>query len=125
MTLVEIHGRLANTALFFTLAMAVWGLFRYFRKQGLDGSYWGALIIGEILYLVQGALGAYLFFSGAGNLTGRYIHILYGVVSVLVVPSVFAFTRGEGEGERRVQLVYAVALLFLVGILLRAQATAG
>lgn len=125
MTLVEVHGRLANTALFFTLAMAVWGLFRYFRKQGLDSSYWGALIIGEILYLVQGALGAYLFFSGVGNLTGRYIHILYGVVSVLVIPSVFAFTRGEGEGERRVQLVYAVALLFLVGILIRARATAG
>lgn len=125
MSLVEIHGRLANTALFFTLALALWGLFRYFRKQGLDSSYWGALIIGEVVYLVQGALGAYLFFSGVGNLTGRYIHILYGVTSLLVIPAVFAFTRGEGEGERRVQLVYALALLFLVGIMLRAQMTAG
>ncbi len=123
MGLVEIHGNLANTALLYTIAMALWGLWRYFRQQGVDGNYWGALAIAEVLYVVQGALGAFIFFSGAGNLAGRYIHILYGVVSVLVVPGVFMYTRGDAT--RRVMLVYSVGFLFLVGIILRSMATAG
>jgi len=123
MGLVEIHGNLANTALLYTIAMALWGLWRYFRRQGVDGIYWGALAIAEVLYVVQGALGAFIFFSGAGNLTGRYIHILYGVVSVLVAPGIFMYTRGEAT--RRVMLVYSVGFLFLVGIILRSMATAG
>jgi hypothetical protein len=123
MSLVEIHGRLGNAALLFTIIMAVWGLWRYFRRQGLDSSYWGAVVIVEVLYLVQGALGAFLFFSGIGNLTGRTIHILYGVVSVLVVPAIFVFTRGEET--RRPMLVYGVGFLFLIGIFLRGITTSG
>ena len=119
--LVEIHGGLANTALYYTIAMAVWGLYRYFRRQGVDGNYWAALVIAEGLYLVQGALGAILFFSGIGHLAGPFMHILYGVVAVLVVPALFMYTRGDET--RRVMLVYGVGFLFMVGILLRSMAT--
>lgn len=123
MSLIEIHSRLANTALAYTVIMALWGLWRYFRRQGVGSNYWGALVIAEILYLVQASLGAYLFIGGAGVLTRGYIHILYGVVSVLVVPGVFFFTRGDES--RRVALIYAVALLFNMGIVLRAISTGG
>jgi len=122
MSIIEIHSRLGNTALFYTIVMAAWGLWRYFRKQNVDSNYWGALVIAEVLYLAQGGLGAYLFLSGIGVLQ-RGIHILYGVVSVLVIPSIFAFTRGQEE--RRSMLVYGVGFLFLVGIVLRAITTAG
>jgi hypothetical protein len=122
MSLIEIHSRLGNTALFYTIVMAAWGLWRYVRKQNVDSSYWGALVIAEVLYLAQGGLGAYLFLSGIGVLQ-RSIHILYGVVGVLVLPSIFAFTRGQDE--RRSMLVYGVGFLFLVGIVLRAITTAG
>lgn len=123
MTLTEVHGRLADTTIYFTIAMALWGLYRYFRRQGIDSSFWGGLAIGEVLYLVQGALGAYLFFSGLGTLEGGYIHILYGVSSLLVIPAIFVFTRGDEE--RRVMLIYGVGLLFLVGILIRGKLTGG
>jgi hypothetical protein len=33
------------------------GLVRYFRRQGINSSYWGALAIGELLILVQAGLG--------------------------------------------------------------------
>ncbi len=33
----------------FMILMAVWGLWRFFRKQGVDSNYWGALVNGEIL----------------------------------------------------------------------------
>ena len=119
--LIEIHGGLANTALYYTIAMVVWGFWRFFRRQGVDGSYWAALAIAEILYLVQGALGAFLFFSGIGQLSGPFMHILYGVVAVLVVPALFMFTRGDET--RRVMLVYGVGFLFNFFILLRSMAT--
>jgi len=121
MTLTEFHARLGNTAMFFIIAMALWGLWRYFRKQGLDSSYWGALIIGEILIILQGGLGAYLWFIGLRP--GRSIHILYGVVSALIIPGIYSYTRGDQD--RRAILVYAVALLILVGLILRAITTAG
>jgi hypothetical protein len=119
--LIEIHGGLANTGLYYTIAMAVWGLYRYFRRQGVDSSYWAALVIAEALYLIQGALGAYLFFSGIGRLEGGFMHILYGVVAVLVVPALFMYTRGDET--RRVMLVYGVGFLFMIGIILRSMAT--
>jgi hypothetical protein len=121
MTIIQVHGRLANTALFFTIAMAAWGLWRFFRKQGVDGSYWGALVIAEILYLAQAGLGVFLWLSGMGNLAGQWIHVLYGSVSVLTLPAVFAYTKGDAAP--RVQLVYGVAFLFLVGVALRAIGT--
>jgi len=110
---------MATTALLFILFMAAWGLWRYFRKQGVESSYWGALIIGEILILVQGALGAYLWLSGLRP--DRDIHFLYGVAAALVIPGVWAFTKGRQE--RREMLIYGLMLLFLVGLLLRAMGT--
>ena len=123
MTLVEVHGRLGNTALIFSIAMSLWGLWRFFRRQGVDSNYWGALVIAEILYLAQAGLGAFLFFSGVGDLAGQTIHILYGVVSVLVVPGIFMYTRGNEQ--RRSMLIYGVGFLFLIGVILRAITTAG
>ena len=122
MSLIDIHARLANTALYYMVLMALWGLWRYVRKQGVDGSFWGALVIAEVLLLVQAALGAFLWLSGTGQLAGRSIHILYGVVSILVIPGIFLYTRGEEQ--RRAMLVYALSFLFLVGIVLRAIMTA-
>ena len=121
MTLTDVHGRLATTALLFILFMAAWGLWRFFSRQGVDSSYWGALVIGEILILVQGALGAYLWLSGLRP--DRDIHFLYGIAAALVIPGVWAFTKGRQE--RREMLIYALMLLFMVGLLLRAMGTAG
>lgn len=122
MSIIEIHARLGTTTLLYTVIMTAWGLWRFFRQQGVDSSFWGALVIAEALFLVQAGLGAYLFFSGVGQLA-RNVHILYGVVCVLVVPAVFVFTRGN-EG-RRVMLVYGAGFAFLAAIILRSMATAG
>jgi hypothetical protein len=123
MSIVEIHARLANTAIFYTAILAIWGLWRYARKQDMDSSYFGALVIAEVIYIVQGLLGAYLYISGTGQLDRAFMHILYGIVTVLVIPGIFATTHGEGS--RRVQLIYGIALLFQVGILFRSLATGG
>jgi hypothetical protein len=121
MSIIDFHGRLGYTAMYYTIILAVWGLWRYLRKQGVDSGYWGALVIAEILYLLQAGLGAFLWISRIGNLTGHAIHILYGVVSVLVVPGVFIYTHGDDR--RRASLLYGLFSLFLIGIIIRAITT--
>ena len=121
MSLGEIHGRLGYTAMYFMILMAVWGLWRFFRKQGVDSNYWGALAIGEILILAQGLLGGYLWIIG--ERPGRSIHILYGIVTALVIPGVYAYTKGDEQ--RRAILIYGVALLISALLILRAITTAG
>ncbi len=116
------HGRLANTVMLYVLIMALWGFYRYFRKQGMDSGYWGAVVIAEVLILVQGAMGLFMRFGGSLPARG-WTHILYGVVAAIAVPAVYIFTKGSDE--RRDVLIYASVFLFLVGISFRAMATGG
>ncbi|HLA97685.1 MAG TPA: hypothetical protein VJL34_04465 [Anaerolineales bacterium] len=120
MSLAPIHAGLATTVLYYFLILALWGLWRFVRKQGIDSSFWGMLVIAEVLVLVQGGLGVALWLSGGPPGRG-WIHVLYGVVSVLTLPAIFAYT--QGNQDRRAMLIYGVALLFLVGITLRAMGT--
>ena len=122
MSLIAFHGSLGYTAMYYTIILALWGIWRYLRKQGMDSGYWGALVIAEILYILQATLGAFLWISRIGNLTGHAIHILYGLVSMLVLPSVFVYTHGDDR--RRASLIYGLFFLFLIGIILRAITTA-
>lgn len=121
MSLVEVHARLANTLLLYVILLAVWGLWRFIRREGVGSSYWGALVIAEILVIIQGLLGAYLWFVNTLRPERGGIHILYGVISALAIPAVYVYTKGGDE--RREMLVYAAVLLFTVGLVLRAIST--
>lgn len=121
MPLVEIHARLGNSSLLYVFFIGLWGLFRYLRKDGVNSSYWGVLAIAEILILVHGILGAVLFFGG--DRPDRSIHILYGVISALVIPGVYAYT--QGDNQRRAMLIYGISLLILAALIWRAVATSG
>ena len=115
-----IHSRLAMTVLYYCSALALWGLWRFFRRQGIDSNYWGALAIGEVLLIAQGVLGVILLL-GAGASPGRSIHILYGAIGALTIPAVYVYTKGGDQ--RRDMLIYAVVMLFQVAILVRALMT--
>ena len=119
MDLVEIHARLANTVLLFSVIMAIWGAIRFLRKMGLAGSYWGAVVIAEILILFQGALGVYLWIVGLRP--DRGIHPLYGIVTALALPFVYVFTKGRED--RPEMLMYTVAFLLMIGLILRTFVT--
>ena len=120
MSLTFIHDRLSTTITAYFLIMALWGFFRFFRKQGVDSSYWGALVIAEVLTLCQGGLGAVLWFYGLRPDRGGF-HILYGIVAAICIPGVYAFTKGSEDN--RTVLVYSAVLLFAWGITLRAITT--
>lgn len=119
MTLSEFHARLGNAGMLFALALGMWGLWLYFRKQRAASSYLGGMVIGELLFIVQGIVGATLYFTG--HAPARPVHILYGVLAVITLPGAYAYSRGQDE--RREALMYGLVGLFLFGVALRAITT--
>jgi formate hydrogenlyase subunit 3/multisubunit Na+/H+ antiporter MnhD subunit len=121
MTLSQVHDALANASLIFSLIIGVYGFGRYFTGQGINASFWGVLASGQLLYMVQAGTGLWLMLAGF-RAARMGVHILYGVILVLVLPGLYAATRGR-DG-RREQIMYALVGLFLAGVSLRAMATA-
>ena len=120
MDLSFIHDRLANTVLLYFLAMMLWSIWRFFRKQGEDPNYRGALLISEILVLFQAGLGVLLWFTSRRP-DGGSMHLLYGVMAALGLPAVYAYIKNRTN--RYQMLVYAVTYLLLVALIIRSQMT--
>ena len=117
---LTIHGVVSNTTLLFFLLLGLWGVFRAFRKRGVDGSYWGALIIGEGLFILQAVLGLVLWLDGGRP--GRTVHLLYGVFALVALPGLFAYLKGDDSNQA--QWYYGLLSLFLCGVASRAIGTA-
>lgn len=120
-TLIFIHGRIALTTILFALAMGLWAAWRWFRKQGVDSNYWGALIIGEILALAQGVIGVLMLILGGRP--ADLLHFLYGVLVALGWPAVYVYTNARAT--RSEAAIYALVSLFIFGLGLRAIMTGG
>ena len=121
MQLAEVHSRLANTAMIYCIVMAAWGLWRFFRGQGLSGGYVGAVVIAEILLVIQGIIGLILWF-GVGTYQPGFVHWIYGVALVLGATIVYVYTKGRQD--RPEMLLYAVAFIIMIALVLRAMVTA-
>ena len=121
-TLAFIHDRLSVSILYFTLILGGWMLWNSLRGEGMTGSAWGAVVIAELLIVIEGLLGATLFFGGLRPARSA-IHILYGIVLAMSLPAAFFFTRGRAS--RAETLIYAIVALFLAGVSIRARLTGG
>jgi hypothetical protein len=114
-----LHERLQVTILLFMLAMGGWGLWNYIRKKPLTPGYQGALVIGEVLIVIEAVIGLLLLPRYYTLLPRSDIHILYGITAVLAIPGAFAYLRGRDS--RWESLVYAAVCFFLAGLSLRLQ----
>ncbi len=117
--MVLIHSRLAITAVLFAFALGVWALSSFVRGRGMSSSYWGALVIGELLMLAQGVLGILLVIGGARP--ADWLHLLYGVLVALSWPGAYIYTHARGD--RREAGLYALVSFFVFGLALRAIMT--
>jgi hypothetical protein len=122
MSVVELlHDRLATTVMLFFLLVGLWGLLEFGRGGSLGGNIAGALIIGQVLVVVQGAFGMVLFlFSDRPEDT---IHILYGFTAALVLPFVWSYVRDRAP--RQGLLLYSLVSLFVFGLAIRGMTTGG
>lgn len=119
--ILSIHARLGNTLFYYAAIMIVWGFWRMFRRQPVDSTYWSALVIGEIMIIIQGVLGIVLALTG--KKLGIPLHMLFGGLSLVVLPLVYYYTRGRQN--RRDMLVYAISLLLMIALVAGALRTAG
>ena len=117
-----LHERLANTAIFYTFAMGVWALWLTVRSRGLDGGYLGAVVIGEALLVVQVLLGLVLW-AAQGFGGGMWLHILYGLLTALMWPFVYTFSRGRDGSPRQEAMMFFATSFFLFLMLQRAVET--
>lgn len=120
-TVIWLHNRVGNAAPLFMILVGVLSVINYFRGVGLDGNIIGAVIVGEIMMLAQATLGIILLVTG-GLYPARGIHFLYGSLTILFFPALWAYTRGATD--RRSALLWAVGGLFMMGLTLRAIGTA-
>lgn len=121
MTLTIVHHGLANACLIFSIVVSGYGFWSLWRRQDISGSYLGILVLAEVLYLAQAAVGVILAVQGLTP-ARSWVHYLYGVVTIISLPGLYAYVRGR-DSQREVFL-YAAMGLFLAGIALRAMTTA-
>lgn len=114
-----LHDRLATSVMLFFLFVGLWGLFEFIRGGSLGGNIAGALIIGQVLIVVQGALGMVLFVWG--DRPGQMLHILYGFTAALVLPFVWSYVRDRAP--RQGLLLYSLVALFIFGLAIRGMTT--
>ncbi len=60
MSLNLIHSRLAFTVLLYYIALMIWAIWRFLRKQGVNASFRGAMVISGLIILIQSAIGGLL-----------------------------------------------------------------
>lgn len=115
MVLTDVHCRVGLAVIFFAFALGVWGVIAFLRGMGVTGSYFGALIIGEILIIVQALIGVALVVTGHFPMDG--LHFLYGVVIPLAWAAVYVYTRGAQT--KREMIIYALMSFFVMGLGIR------
>jgi heme A synthase len=115
----QFHNILSTAISLFTLAVTLLALFRLLRREGLGSDFWGTVVIGEGLIVVQVVLGGILFFTG--NEQPRLIHYLYGALNALAWPATYAYAHDQDD--RRQALIWTLVSVFLFGLSLRARST--
>jgi hypothetical protein len=106
--------------LFFVVA-GVWGLVEFARGGAIGGTIAGILIIGQVLVVVQGALGMVLFVFD--QQPEDMVHLLYGFTAALVLPFVWSYVRDKAP--RQGLLLYSLVALFIAGLAIRGMTTGG
>ena len=113
-----LHSRLATAIVLYLAVLGLWGLWLAARGAGPSPSYRGGLVIVEVAIGVQGLLGILTWASTPPE----WIHALYGVALILVIP--LAATIVRTGSPRRTSLTLGLTSFFAMGLALRGIGTA-
>lgn len=121
MTLADIHTRLYLACILYSAVVGLWAFYSSIRGREIDSSFWGALVIDELLFIAAGILDL-LLLTSSGIVPARPpVHLLYTATGVLTLPAAYAFTSGRNTS--REAGIYGAVSLFLAGIAIRAIIT--
>ncbi len=114
------HDRLATTVMIYFLAVGLWGMYEFIRGASLGGNISGALVIGQVLIVVEVLFGVAMWVEGLRPADGN--HVLYGISAVVVMPFVWSYMRERAP--RQALLIYSLIALFIFGLAIRGMTTA-
>lgn len=120
MNLADIHCRVGLSVIFFAFVLGAWGVIAYLMGRGVEGNYFGAIVIGEVLTIAQALLGVILVITGHWPMDA--LHFLYGIVVVLSWVMVYIYTKGATS--RRELIIYAMVSFVVMGLAMRGITTA-
>jgi heme A synthase len=106
-----LHGFGARALLAYSVVLALWGTYRYFRNLELTGGFRASYLIMAGLTAVQGLLGVVGFVLGGRP--HELLHIVYGIFAVLFLPGAYLWAQG---GPRRRETVILAGAAWIVGI---------
>lgn len=115
------HQDLFRSVVLYFAALAVWGFYLWWRRNGANGSYLAALIIGEGLAIVQGLSGLLLVATNHHPKDG--LHWLYGFVIILTLPVVYGAWAQNLADDRKSALFYGLgcSLIVVIAVVRSAQ----
>ncbi|MCL4835005.1 MAG: hypothetical protein KJZ86_21365 [Caldilineaceae bacterium] len=121
MSLTTIHAGLAQSTVLFMIILGVWAFLFRLRSRPLDGSWYGGAAVAEIVMVAQFALGWILYGQGLGeNLPRAFVHILYGAVAVITLPTAYAYLS-KLEDEDVKSVLFSIVCFFLMEVVIRAR----
>jgi heme A synthase len=118
-TILLLHDRLALSVVLFMVAVGLWGMFTFFTGGGLSGSLTGALLIGQVLVIIQGLLGLALVIDGFRPISS--VHYLYGITAAIALPFIFTYTKDRHP--RQTLVMFSLGALFIAGLAVRGMTT--
>jgi hypothetical protein len=92
----------------------------HFGRLPNDGRYYSTLVLAELLVVAQALLGVILLVSGATATLRDPIHVLYGGLSVILLPTVYGMATRRGWSTA---LACGLVTLFMFGLGVRAFTT--
>ncbi len=116
-----LHQGFFTVVVIYSIVVALWGFVLYLRGSNPSGSFLGALAIVEGVIVLQALIGLALIVTN--HRPEDALHWLYGFVAIVALPVAYLSPWTDGGRDRRDSLVFALALLLIVGIALRASAT--
>lgn len=114
MSLPQLHGLIANSITVFTLLVTLLAAWKVIRKQPLGPDFWGAVIIGEGLILIQAVIGIILTIMRLPP--GSNMHFLYGPLVALTWPVLYSYTHSQDERRQAIWWLIGSAFLFALSI---------
>lgn len=116
-TLGSLHGFAARALLAYAVALGIWGTYRYFRNQSLDGGFRASYLIMAGLTALQGLLGLATFLLGARP--AELLHVVYGIFAVIFLPGAYLYAQGGSPRREAVILAgaaWVVSIAYFRGI---------
>ncbi len=115
---LSLHGALARSLILYLAVVGIWGLANGVRGKRPSGSFVGALVVGVVATVVQGAFGVLTYFRAGPR---EPLHVLYGFALVLALP--MAWTYARSHDDPRASLFLGLATLFASGLAIRGLTT--